>query len=472
MFRSELRKLFGERMLEPGAKKFEQFTHDMVSDPGWHRVPAAVVFPLNTDEVAELLRIASRHHIPVTSRGAGSGLAGGAIPSEGGVVCSLERMNRVVEVDPVNLTVTVEPGVITRELDGVLAQHGLFFAGYPMSEEFCSIGGNVATNAGGGRAIKYGVTGTHVLGLEVVIAEGTVLRLGGKRLKDVTGLNLLPLFVGSEGILGVITEITLRLTPRPAARRTLLAAFSRAATATACVAALRAAAVGVPSSIEYVDGRSARGAAANIRSSLMEGQDTPTETGALLLIEAEGADLPAAEAQIASYEQIARNTGGTVLAQAGNEEAMEAMWKLRKAVPWWVKRRSGPYHSVEDVSVPTAAVAALVQAALDLSARYRLDVSIFGHAGDGNFHINPMRADDLPENEWEEELDRFLRELYAIAVDLGGTISGEHGIGRKRSKYLPIALGPQEIAAMRTVKAALDPHGILNPGVLLSIERE
>lgn len=466
MLLSELREIFGDRLREPGAKTYEQFSHDMVSDTAWHRMPGAVVSPENTAEVSSLLTLASRHGAPVTSRGAGSGLAGGAIPVEGGIVCSLERMNRVIEIDPWNLTVTVEPGVVTRELDGMLAEHGLFFAGYPMSEEFCSIGGNVATNAGGGRAIKYGVTGAHVLGLQVVTADGTVLRLGGKRLKDVTGLNMLPLFVGSEGILGVITEITLRLTPRPAARRTLLASFTHAADATACVASLRPARAGVPSSIEYVDGRSARGAAENLRSTLLP-DDGPDETGALLLIESEGADLPAAEAQIDAYARIAREAGGAILARAENEASMEAMWKLRKAVPWWVKRRSGPYHSVEDVSVPTAAVAALVQGALNLSGRFRLDVSIFGHAGDGNFHINPMRAEELNEDEWAEELDRFLRALYAITVELGGTISGEHGIGRKRTKYLSIALGASEIAAMRAVKAALDPQGILNPGVLL-----
>jgi len=466
MFLSELRQIFGDRMLEPEVNKYDQYRHDMVRDPAWHRMPAAVVFPENTDEVSALLQLASRQGVPVTSRGAGSGLAGGAIPAEGGIVCSLERMNRVIEIDPWNLTVTVEPGVVTRELDGMLAQHGLFFAGYPMSEEFCSIGGNVATNAGGGRAIKYGVTGAHVLGLQAVTADGTVLRLGGKRLKDVTGLNVLPLFVGSEGILGVITEITLRLTPRPAARRTLLASFTHAADATASVASLRAARAGVPSSIEYVDGRSARGAAENLRSTLLP-DDGPDETGALLLIESEGSDLAAAEAQIDAYARIVGDAGGSILARAEDEASMEAMWKLRKAVPWWVKRRSGPYHSVEDVSVPTAAVAALVQGALDLSGRFRLDVSIFGHAGDGNFHINPMRAEELNEEEWAEELDRFLRALYAITVELGGTISGEHGIGRKRTKYLSIALGAAEIAAMRAVKAALDPQGILNPGVLL-----
>lgn len=467
MLLSKLQELFGERTLLPGAKKFETYTHDMVSDPRWHRRPAAVVFPERREEVAALLAIASEENTPVTSRGAGSGLAGGAIPSEGGIVCSLERMNAVREIDTDNLTATVGPGVITRELDEILKPLGLFFAGYPMSEEFCTVGGNVATNAGGGRAVKYGVTGAHVLGLEVVTAGGAILTLGGKRLKDVTGLNLLPLFVGSEGILGVITEITLRLTPRPGARRTLLTAFRHASEATACVRALRGAAVGVPSSIEYVDGHSARGAAANIRSTLLDRPEAPDETGALLLIEAEGADLAAAETQIAHYEAIARTVGAIFVVRADSEEEMEAMWKLRKAVPWWVKRRSGPHHSVEDVSVPPAAVDELVRRTLAISDRYRLDISIFGHAGDGNFHINPMRAADLPDEEWDAELSRFLHELYEIAVDLGGTISGEHGIGRKRTAYLPIALGADEIAAMRAVKAALDPRGILNPGVLL-----
>lgn len=465
--RRELSGIFGDRAIHSGDDALSAYRKDMVSSPRWHRLPEAVVFPERTDEVQELMRWAQRHGIPVTARGSGSGLAGGAIAAEGGIVCSLERMKAVLDLDLDNLTVTVEPGVITHELDATLQPHGLFFAGYPMSEEICTIGGNVATNAGGGRAVKYGVTAGHVLGAEAVLASGEVLRLGGKRLKDVTGLNLLPLFVGSEGILGIVTAVTLRLTPRPNHRLAILTGFPTLEAATAAVSALRRASSGVPSSIEFIDGATARGAAAQV----WRGSTPPVvigdEVAALLLIEAEDRTGEDCAAALREYLAIAVEAGAHPLITAGDRASLDQVWKLRKAVPWWVKRRAGEYHSVEDVVVPGGAISRLVSRARELEAETGLEVAIFGHAGDGNFHINPMKPEALSPEEWDRALAEFLQGLYRTTVDLGGTISGEHGIGRKRVASLPIALSEAEIATMRALKDALDPRGLLNPGVLL-----
>lgn len=453
----------------PTRNGYHRFSRDMVSASRWHHLPDAVVLPRSVDEVVRLMRWAARHRVPVTPRGGGSGLAGGAVAAPGGVVCSLEQMTRVVHLDTPNLAVTVEPGVVTRELDAVLAEHGLFFAGYPMSEEICTVGGNVATNAGGGRAVKHGVTADHVLGLQVVTASGAVLELGGPRLKDVTGLNLLPLFIGSEGILGIITAVTLRLTPRPGARRAILAAFPSAAAATDTVTRLRQASVGVPSSIEYIDGDTARGAAAgrSRRNNGAAGITVPADAAALLLVEAEGRNSEACVADLAAYREIVAAGDGTVIVAADSDTAVEQAWALRKAVPWWVKRQSGEYHSVEDVVVPIAAIPDLVATARRTADTHGLPVAIFGHAGDGNFHVNPMKPATMSPDDWDRTLHHFLDDLYRFVVDRGGTISGEHGIGRKRVSALPVALSPPVLEAMRAVKAALDPQGILNPGVLL-----
>jgi glycolate oxidase len=465
--RQELTRLFGERVLHAGDAALAAYRKDMVSSHRWHRLPQAVVFPERTEEVQDVMKWAQRHAVPVTARGSGSGLAAGAIAAEGGIVCSLERMNTVIDLDLDNLTVTVEPGVITHELDATLQPHGLFFAGYPMSEEICTIGGNVATNAGGGRAVKYGVTAGHVLGLEVVLASGEVLHLGGKRLKDVTGLNLLPLFVGSEGILGIVTQITLRLTPRPNHRLAVLTGFATLEAATSAVSALRRASSGVPSSIEFIDGATARGAAAQVWRGTVPPVIIGEEVAALLLIEAEDRTGEDCTAALREYLAITAEAGAETLLTAGDRASLDQVWKLRKAVPWWVKRRAGEYHSVEDVVVPGGAISELVARARKLEAETGLEVAIFGHAGDGNFHINPMKPESLSPEEWDQALATFLQRLYRTTVDLGGTISGEHGIGRKRVSSLPIALSEAEIGAMRALKEALDPRGLLNPGVLL-----
>lgn len=456
---NDLERILPGRVIGPDARNYKRYARDMVSAPRLHREPAAVVMIESAEDAAALLRYADEKRIPVTPRGGGSGLSGGAIPAPGGIVVSTERMARILEIDLDNQAAVLEPGVKTRELDEHLAPLGFFFAGYPMSEEICTIGGNAATNAGGGRAVRYGVTGDHVLGLHVVIPGGAVLHLGGKHLKDTAGLNLLPLFVGSEGTLGLITQVTLRLTPRPASRRALLASFHRRQAAASAVLALRRLGRNVPSAIEYMDGRT-------VSSTLDESNTLGADAAAFLLIEADGSDEAEVNALMNRYREITQVNEGSIVRFSMSQGENEELWRLRKAVPWWVKRSR--FHSNEDVAVPPASVPELIERVYKISTP--LDFAVYGHAGDGNFHVNPMMPADSPGDssarEWEEALGEFLEQLYAVALDLGGTISGEHGIGRKRTAYSLRAVGPDVDAAARAVKAAFDPKGIMNPGVI------
>ena len=458
-----LRSIFGDAMIDGDDSRSTRYRLDQVGDASYGRTPRAVVYPTETQHVVELMRWATTHQIPVTARGGGSGLAGGAIPAEHGVVCAFERMNRIIEVDTDNYVAVLEPGVVTSRLDEVLQPHGLFFAGYPMSEDICCIGGNVAENAGGGRAVKYGTTANYVLGAEVVTASGEILRLGGKRLKDVTGYNLLQLMIGSEGTLGLFTEITLRLVPRPGARAVAFAAFPDSEAAARCVADLKR--FGALSAVEFIDGETAR--QTNLGLPASQRTPLPDSAEAFLLVELDGVDQVQVATAMASVRTVIAGRSGAVVVEGSDDESVERAWKLRKAVPWWTKRVAGEAHSLEDVVVPPARIPELVQCADELRRRYAVPIAVFGHAGDGNFHITPMKDPEMDLTDWRATIDALLRDLYAAVRSLGGTISGEHGIGRKRTRYLPLVLGAQERAAMRAVKHALDPNGILNPGVAL-----
>ncbi|MDA3948074.1 MAG: FAD-binding oxidoreductase, partial [Spirochaeta sp.] len=352
-----LQEIFGDNILVDTAKT-QRYGIDQVGDDHYRQAPDAVVFPTSTAQVVALMKWANETGTPVTPRGAGSGLAGAAIPVAGGVVCSFEKMNRIIDIDAENLMVTVEPGVITNALDDELKAHGLFFAGYPMSEDICFIGGNVAENAGGGRAVKYGTTATYVLGAEVVSPTGEVLHLGGKRLKDVTGYNLLQLVVGSEGTLGLFTSLIIRVIPRPSVRGVLLAAFPDAPEATKCIAALKRESSEIPSAIEFIDGETARRTNDSMRNA--DRQTLDPATHAYLLIEFDGAESAMVEALLQGAANLVIEHGGTPDAMGTNAETMETAWKLRKQVPWWVKRNAGAHHSLEDVVVPPAAVPRLV----------------------------------------------------------------------------------------------------------------
>ncbi len=447
-----------DRVLEDGQGGFDRYAHDQVADERYAHPADVVVLADNSEEVAAILRYAHDRGIAVTPRGAGTGLSGGAVPVRGGIVLSLERMTRIVEIDTANLTATVEPGVVTKRLDRELEPHGLFFAGYPMSEEICTIGGNVAENAGGGRAVKYGVTGNYVLGIEAVAADGRRFELGGKRLKDVTGYDLLKLLIGSEGTLAVITRVHLRLLPRPKAAETMLAVLPSTAAAIAAIPdAIRKSGV-TPTSVEFMDATCTREACRLTGDTIDVG-----ENGALLLYEVDGARRDTVTAQIESLAAVLSELGATVYREEA-EGDNERFWNIRKKVPWALKRMGGGDQTLEDLTLPIASLSPMMDRLAEIADRYGILIPSFGHAADGNLHCNPIRPESMSRARWRECLPEVLREIYREAKTLGGTISGEHGIGHKRSRYIPDVLDPVALDLMRSVKATLDPRGILNPG--------
>lgn len=451
-----LRATFGDRLLTAGAE-LSRFDRDAISEEGYSGMPDAVVYPESTDEVVELVNFARERRIPLVPRGGGSGLSGGAVPVAGGIVVAMERMNRVIEIDTANLVAVLEPGVVTKELDSMLVPHGLFFAGYPMSEEICQIGGNVAENAGGGRAVKYGVTGDYVLGLEVVTAAGKVLRLGGRRVKDVTGYDLISLFVGSEGTLGIVTQVSLRLLPRPAARAVALGFLddeSRLAKITPALLALPAR----PSAVEFADAVCMR-----LLSSLSaQWRWVPSGT-AMLLVELDGPDAGRVASERDDAAALMESFGAVEIGRSSTDADYEKLWLLRKQVPWALMKKS-PHQTMEDITVPIAGTWPLIAGTRETSRRRGVEIANFGHLGDGNIHVTPLKPDGLDVGQWHEELPDLQTELYRLAASLGGTISGEHGIGHKRRAFLPLVLGEAELETMRAVKRALDPLGIMNPG--------
>jgi glycolate oxidase len=456
---AELRAIAGaSNVLYGEPERMLDYAHDETHGAQYSHMPEAVVRPDGAAEIAEIMRLANRERIPVTPRGAGSGLSGGAVPAFGGIVLSLERMNRILEIDTGNLVAVVEPGVVTNDVNEAVRRHGLFYAGYPMSLETCFIGGNVAENAGGGRAIKYGVTSRYVLGLEVVLPTGEVVELGGKRLKDVTGYDLLHLMVGSEGTLGIFTRIVLRLLPLPVARTVLLVPFRDAPGALAVVPLIIAQAHIIPASIEFMDYPALRAAYDLI------GEKPPhPATGALLLIELDGPGLVQLEAETEAVVEVCLGCGA-LDAFVGNTPATEKrMWRVREKVSEALTLRS-PHQSAEDIVVPPAAIAQLLAELEQLSVRYGVSIPCFGHAGDGNLHARIIKGEEMPVETWEALKPEILSDLYGTVRRLGGTISGEHGIGLKRSPYLPLVMDPPLIDLQRRIKQAFDPLNILNPG--------
>jgi glycolate oxidase len=450
-----------ENVTVDDAAVMRKYAHDQVAGEKYAHMPDVVVRPRTAQEIAAIVRLANRERIPVTPRAAGSGLSGGAVPVFGGILLSIERMNRVLEIDVANLMAVVEPGIITNHLDAALRPHGLFFAGYPMSDEFCFIGGNVAENAGGGRAIKYGVTGRYIHGLEMVTPTGEIVQLGGKRVKDVTGYDLVHLMVGSEGTLGIFTKIFIRLLPRPTARVAVLALFKEVSDAIAVVPRVVTAGRLVPSAVEFMD----RFCFVRTVASLHESFPTD-EVGAALLLETDGRqpDVVTAEADI--IRGICRELGAKAEFVAREENEVERFWKIRKQIPWVLKRHS-PVQSIEDIVVPIAVIPQLLPEIDRIGTTYDTLIPVFGHAGDGNLHATPMKNPALGQEQWEQTLDALLVDLYKVTARLGGTISGEHGIGHKRRDYMPLVMESAQIEMLRRIKRTLDPNHIINPGKIV-----
>ncbi|NLC53853.1 MAG: FAD-binding protein [Firmicutes bacterium] len=455
---AELKAIVGEKNVILDPEKMEAYSHDETPTAQYGRMPEVVVTPVNSAQIAEIMKLANKRLVPVTPRGAGSGLSGGAIPKFGGIVLSVEKMNRIIEIDYKNMMAVVEPGVVTNEVNELIAKEGLFFAGYPMSLESCYIGGNIAENAGGGRAVKYGVTGRYIMGLEVVLPTGEILELGGKRVKDVTGYDLKQLFIGSEGTLGVITKAIIKLLPLPKKKTDLLVLFEDVRTAIDLVPEIMTKGRVIPTSIEFMDKLSVQTSCEYLNEQLPYQQ-----AGAMLLIEVDGNHEQQVEEDAEIIGEICYQQGALEVYVADNYTTQERVWSVRRNIAEAFMVYS-PHQSLEDVVLPIAEIPNLMPYIEQISEKYGIKIPVYGHAGDGNLHLTLVKNPESTMEEWYNTEDKALREIYTVTKKLGGTISGEHGIGSKRNKYLDLACSSEEIRIMKAIKRVFDPNGIMNPG--------
>ncbi len=424
-------------------------------DGTWvEREPQVVVLPKSAEEISAILRLANAEHIVVTPRGSASGLSGGALAASGGIALSLTRMNRILEIDVGNAVAVVQPGVITGELQKAVEQVGLFYPPDPSSLSVSAIGGNVAENAGGARCLKYGVTSDYVMGLQVVLPTGEIIRTGGRMVKNVTGYNLRALFTGAEGTLGVVTEITLRLLPKPKYALTALAVFPRLDDAAEAVTQIMQTGI-IPASVELMDQTTVQCVEELLHAGL------PVEAEALLLFAVDGNYEQIVRAELESIAEVCQTKGAAEVRVAQDVEESNRLWKARRSVAPALARRR-PNKLGEDVSVPRTAIPAMVRAVRDIADRHRLLIPVFGHVGDGNLHPNILC--DRRDPEEMQRVRQAAAEIFDAAIALGGTLSGEHGIGLLKKEFLERDLGSAQVEAMRRIKAALDPLGILNPG--------
>jgi len=418
-----------------------------------HR-PDVVVLPRTTEQVSQVVQVAANTHTPLVTRGMGSGLAAASVPFQGGIVLSMTRMNRILEIDPVNATIHVEAGIVTADLQSAVEKLGFFYPPDPSSIRHSTIGGNIACNAGGPRCLKYGVTGDYVLGLTVVLADGRILRLGGKLIKDVVGYDLIALFTGSEGTLGVITEALLRLMARPKAVRTALVEFVNLEDASRTVNAILSAGI-VPATLELMD----ETAIACIEEAMHLG--LPLDIEAMLLIEVDGMDEAAVITEIVAIASICSENGARQVKVAKSEAERTKLWQARRSVSPSLARRA-PNKLGEDITVPRSAIPEAVRRLKAIGVKYGLPLVVFGHAGDGNLHPNILFDKRDPE-QWAK-VEKMVEEEFALALELGGTLSGEHGVGALKRPYMPQALGSISLEIQKQIKAILDPLNILNPG--------
>ena len=417
------------------------------------RRPDLVALPRSTTDVSVVLALASRERVPVVTRGAGSGLAGGSVPLLGGIVLTLTRMDRILELDTVNMLMRVQPGLVTGDLKAEALAHGLFYPPDPASQRQSTIGGNVAMGAGGPHGLKYGTTKDYVLGLEAVAADGRVMRAGGKMIKNVTGYNLTQLLVGSEGTLAVVTEILLRLLPKPRAARTAMAVFPRIDDASRMITIILNAGI-IPATIEIMDQASIRCVEEVQHAGL------PVDAGAVLLIELDG-EPAAIDVEQRDVARLCAEHGASEVRIARDETESAKLWQARRVVSSSLARIR-PTKLGEDISVPRSAIPEALAAVQAIAAKYKLLIPVYGHISDGNLHPNILFDRHDPEE--VERVNRAAAEIFEAAVRLGGTLTGEHGIGSLKKEFLTMALDPVELEMMRRVKDAFDPQGILNPG--------
>ncbi len=416
-------------------------------------MPGCVAFARATAEIASVLQLAGRTKTPVVTRGSGTGLSGGSLPVPDGIVLCLVKMNRILELDSANLTLLAEAGATTQAIADAADAAGLFYPPDPGSMKISTIGGNVAENSGGLRGLKYGVTRNYVMGLEVVLADGEVLWTGNKCVKDVAGYSLRDLFIGSEGTLGVITKVLLKLIPRPAAKKTLVATFAQMDQAAQTVSDLIAAPI-IPCTLEFLDRTTIRCVEEYAKIGL------PLDCEALLLMETDGHPAAVVE-EAARLAAIARQNGAREVRVAADDTEAARLATARRSA-FAALARVAPTTILEDATVPRSELATMIRLVESVAKKYRLRIGTFGHMGDGNLH--PTFLTDERNADEMRRVEQAFKEIFGEAIRLGGTITGEHGIGVAKKSFLPEFAGAAQMRVMRELKRALDPNGILNPG--------
>lgn len=439
--------------------KTELLSYSYDSTPNMQSMPEAVVSPRNTKEMSEVVKICNEFKIPIVPRGSGTNLCGGTCPVKGGIIILFKHFNQILEIDEENLTATVQPGVITAQLAKAVEAKGLFYPPDPGSMSISTIGGNINENSGGLRGLKYGVTRDYVIALEIVMANGDIVRTGGKLAKDVAGYDLTRLFVGSEGTLGIITEATLKLLPKPDAKKTMLALYQDLEAAAKSVSAIIASKI-IPITLEFLDQPTLRVVEDYAKIGL------PTDVQAVLLIEQDG-PIEVVERDLKKIEEVCKKENAVSVQVAKTPEEAEALSMARRTALSALARLK-PTTILEDATVPRSEVANMVKAINQIAKKYNLNICTFGHAGDGNLH--PTCPTDARNHEEMERVEMAFAEIFDKAIELGGTITGEHGVGVMKAPYLEWKMGSEGMNAMRAIKRALDPNNIMNPDKVFAKE--
>ncbi len=416
-------------------------------------LPEVILHPGSTEEISQIMRLANRAKIPVFPRGAGSGFSGGSLPTKGGIVLCTERLDQILLIDEENLIAMVEPGVVTEKFQQAVEKLGLFYPPDPASLKFSTLGGNVAECAGGPRCVKYGVTKDFIIGLEVVTPTGDVITTGGPTMKGVVGYDLTKLLCGSEGTLGIITRIVIKLLPLPEAKKTMLVLFNSIDGAAEAVSAITKAKI-IPTTLEFMDGKTIDCVRQATDLAVPEGAE------AVLIIEVDG-DREFLDKQVTRISGIIQPLGVIETRIAATPEESEALWQIRRSVSASL-RKVNPDKYNEDICVPRSKVPEMIRKVDAISEKYGIPIVNFGHAGDGNIHVNIMINKKQPGD--EEKAEKAIEEVFKGALELGGTMSGEHGVGIAKAAYIPLEISPQTAFYMKTIKQALDPNNILNPG--------
>jgi len=450
----QIREIAGGNAVFTDQEDLENYSHDETED--LHFYPQVVVKPQTTEQVSRLMKLATQYNLPVTPRGGGTGLSGGALPVCGGLLIAMEKFNHILEIDERNLQATVEPGVITEVFMDAAAEKGLLYPVDPASKGSCFIGGNVSHGSGGPRVVKYGTIREYILNLEVVLPNGEIIWTGANTLKYASGYNLTQLMIGSEGTLGIITKIVVKLVPKPTHDLLLLASFQTDEDACKAVSAIFQAGV-IPSAVEFMERKGVEWVMEHDAISF----DLKPEVSSFLLIEVDGNNPDVLFSDCEKINEVIEQHNCTEVLFADSSAQKEELWRMRRTMAVSVKSNS--VYKEEDTVVPRAALPQLMKGIKAIGAKYGFESVCYGHAGDGNLHVNIIKA-NMSDNDWSHQLKNGIREIFELTISLGGTISGEHGIGLVQKDYMPLKFSEIHLNLMRGIKQVFDPNGILNPG--------